>query len=46
MIQSAVWINVHIFGGVDVPVLEIRTKQGDGVRWGIIQNSKRDDMDD
>lgn len=35
MIQQAAWINVHVFGGVKKPVLEVRTKEGYGARWCI-----------
>jgi hypothetical protein len=41
MIHNALWINIHVFGGVDDPVLEIRTKEGYGARWSIIMESFR-----
>ncbi len=35
MIQRAVWINRHVFGGAKHPVLELRTKEGYGARWSM-----------
>lgn len=35
MIRDAIWMNIHVFGGVDVPVLEIRVKEGYGARWSV-----------
>ena len=35
MIHNAIWINVHVFGGIENPVLEIRIKEGYGARWSI-----------
>ena len=49
MICDAVWINVHVFGGVNVPILEIRVKEGYGARWSVgnshDQASDQDDND-
>ncbi len=39
MINDALWINIHVFGGVADPVLEIRLKEGYGARWSIIMGS-------
>lgn len=33
MIQDAIWINIHVFGGVEVPIMEIRNSLGYGARW-------------
>lgn len=35
LIDEAMWINIHCFGGIDVsnPVMEIRTYDGYGARW-------------
>jgi len=34
MLDDAVWINIHEFGGVDEPVIELRNDRGYGARWG------------
>jgi len=41
LIDEAMWMNVHCFGGIDEsnPVLEIRTYEGYGARWSAIWNS-------
>lgn len=33
MLKDAVWINIHIFGGAESPVIEVRNIQGYGARW-------------
>uniref|UniRef100_A0A7S3PVJ2 Uncharacterized protein n=1 Tax=Chaetoceros debilis TaxID=122233 RepID=A0A7S3PVJ2_9STRA len=33
MLNDAVWINIHIFGGAASPVIELRNLQGYGARW-------------
>ena len=36
IIQDAIWINIHVFGGVEVPIMEIRNSLGYGARWSAI----------
>ena len=35
LIQEAMWMNIHCFGGIDEsnPIMEIRTFDGYGARW-------------
>ena len=33
ILKDAAWINIHTFGGVSGPVLEIRVSEGYGARW-------------
>ena len=33
LLRDAVWINIHMFGGMSAPVMEIRNKLGYGARW-------------
>jgi hypothetical protein len=40
LIHDAVWINIHEFGGVDNPVIEIRNRLGYGARWEADWNLK------
>ena len=33
MLKDAVWINIHVFGGIKTPVMEVRNRVGYGARW-------------
>lgn len=33
ILKDAVWINIHVFGGIKHPVIEFRNKLGYGARW-------------
>ena len=33
LLADAVWINIHVFGGVQTPVVEVRNILGYGARW-------------
>ena len=46
VINEAVWINCHVFGGVDdLPVLEVRVESGYGARWSLHRQDKDSDCD-
>jgi len=46
MIQNAVWINIHTFGGTSsIPVLEIRVENGYGVRWSTEKTNNSNNED-
>jgi len=38
MIRDAAWINIHVFGTVEAPIMEVRNKMGYGARWSADWN--------
>ncbi|CAB9518796.1 Inherit from COG: ProFAR isomerase [Seminavis robusta] len=36
ILDKAVWINLHVFGGIVDPVLECRLENGYGARWAVV----------
>jgi hypothetical protein len=46
LLKDAVWINIHVFGTVEVPIMEVRNRLGYGARWSADWNDDDDDDDD
>jgi hypothetical protein len=40
LLNEAVWINIHVFGGIEDPVLEVREETGYGARWQLFASDK------
>ena len=40
LFNEAVWINIHVFGGIEDPVLEVREETGYGGRWQLFASNK------
>jgi len=38
MIRDAAWINIHVFGTVEAPIMEVRNTIGYGARWSADWN--------
>lgn len=38
MIRDAAWINIHVFGTIEAPIMEVRNKMGYGARWSADWN--------